>query len=192
MQLACTSATISWHKGIYIRLRSWRLVTALYFLLRRLLPSTSFDAIRTNKKFSRFFVEYSLLWKRLQSSALEMLVVDEVKTVLREIHSRVRGEHQEVDADSLGLLPTIEVDAAFITANLLGLLLPTIAVDAASFVQRCQACQFNSNRIHAFIVELLSLYTPCTIPHLDLWFDWSYQLAISWSHLDPIYNIMLH
>lgn len=40
-----------------------------------------------------------------------------------------------------------------------GLLLPSMEADATSFARRCQACQVNSNMIHAPVVELHNLST---------------------------------
>lgn len=67
--------------------------------------------------------------------------------MLKEVHIRLCDEHQGISKLYNQLIS-------------IGYYWPTIEADIASFTQRCQACQFSKNRIHAPIVELHTLALP--------------------------------
>lgn len=67
----------------------------LDFLEHKLLPSNRNDALKVQKKSTRFFVEDGLLFRRgLNQAPLRCSDGDEVTTVLKEVHSGDCGEHQ--------------------------------------------------------------------------------------------------
>lgn len=67
----------------------------LDFLEQKLLPSNRNDAMKIQKKSTRFFVEDWLLFRRgLNQAPLICIDGDEVTTVLKEVHIGDCGEHQ--------------------------------------------------------------------------------------------------
>lgn len=67
----------------------------LDFFQRKLLPLTRTDALKVQRKSTRFFIEDGLLFRKgINQASLRCITGDEIANILREVHSGDCGEHQ--------------------------------------------------------------------------------------------------